>query len=248
MTIMTRMMTASVKSRRARAWFSASLAASLAIAVTPARVALADETVSIGGSSAVLLRPKAPRGSIILMPGGSGLIAAGPNGEIGGLRGNQLVRTRHAYKDRGLAVLVVDAGADLATAINYMAAIKRPVTVVATSRGTIRAAEGIARGAHPDRLVLTSGFLTVESGSGQNVASILGSPAALPRTLVIHHRRDGCRFTQPAGVEAFARWAGSRVRVAWVDGGVSTGEPCEAAAYHGFNGLDGRIVGLAAGR
>ena len=235
----------SFKTRRRAAWIAAAVLTALTI--LQGDTAFADETVSIGGSNVVLLRPKAPRGSIILMPGGSGDIAAGPNGEINGLKFNQLVRTRHAYMARGFAVLVVDAGTDLASAVNYMAAIKRPVTVVATSRGTIRAAEGIARGARPDRLVLTSGFLTAESGSPQNVAAVLGSPAALPRTLVIHHRQDGCRFTQPAGVEAFARWAGGRARVAWVDGGVSTGNPCEAGAYHGFNGLDARVVSLATG-
>jgi hypothetical protein len=29
--------------------------------------------------------------------------------------------------------------------------------------------------------------------------------------------------------------------------GVSEGDPCEARAYHGFNGIDGQVVGLAAG-
>lgn len=223
-------------------------AVAAALAALLGSVAYADETVNIGGSSAVLLQPKVPHGSIILMPGGSGVIAAGANGEINGLRFNQLVRTRHAYMARGFAVLVVDAGADLKNAVNYMAAIKRPVTVVATSRGTLRAAEGIAQGARPDRLVLTSGFLTDESGSNQNVASILGSPAALPPTLIVHHRHDGCRFTQPAGVEPFVRWAGGRARVAWVEGGVANGDPCEASSHHGFNGLDARVVGLATGR
>ena len=150
--------------------------------------ALADETVSVGGSRAVLIKPGAPRGSVILLPGGDGAIRAADNGDIQGLRGNQLVRTRHAYAARGLAVLVADAGTDLKSAVDYMAAIKRPVIVVGTSRGTLRAAEGIARGARPDALVLTSGFLSADSGSGSNVMSILGSPAALPRTLVIHHR------------------------------------------------------------
>jgi hypothetical protein len=239
--------TMNLKACRAPAWLPT--AAMVALAVVLGGVACADETVNVGGSNAVLLRPKAPHGSVILMPGGNGVIAAGPDGEINGLRNNQLVRTRHAYMARGFAVLVVDAGTNLANAVNYMAAIKRPVTVIATSRGTIRAAEGIARGARPDRLVLTSGFLTNESGSNQNVASILGSPAALPPTLVIHHRQDTCRFTQPAGAESFARWAGGRVRVAWVEGGVSSGDPCEASSYHGFNGLDARVVGLAsAGR
>src|SRR5216684_5888011 len=144
--------------------------------------ALADETVSIGGSRAVLIRPKAPRASVILMPGGSGAIAAGDHGDIHGLNFNQLVRTRNAYAARGLAVLVLDAGTSLSAAVQYMAAIKRPVTVIATSRGTIRAAEGIAGGARPDALVLTSGFLSQQSGGSNNVMLILGSPAALPRT------------------------------------------------------------------
>jgi hypothetical protein len=209
--------------------------------------ARADETFSIGGSNAVLIKPNSPHASVILMPGGSGAIAAGDHGDIHGLNFNQLVRTRQAYAARGLAVLVVDAGTPLDAAVQYMAAIKRPVTVIATSRGTLRAAEGIARGARPDALVLTSGLLSAESGGGQNVMSILGSPASLPRTLVIHHREDSCRLTLPAGVEPFVKWSAGRARAVWVSGGVSQGDPCEAGAHHGFNGIDGQIVGIAAG-
>jgi len=208
--------------------------------------ALAQETVDIGGSKAVLLRPAAPHASVILMPGGDGYIGAGPGGSITRLRGNQLVRTRDAYRARGLAVLVVDADIDLSGAVKYMAAIKRPVTVIATSRGTLRAAYGIAHGARPDALILTSGFLTDESGGRENVANILGSPAALPRTLVIEHRNDSCRWTLPAGVQPFIRWAAGRASVKWLEGGTSSGNPCEARAYHGFNGLDGQVVSLAA--
>src|SRR5436190_13884387 len=204
--------------------------------------AIADETVTIGGSRSVLIKPNAPRGSVILMAGGDGNIRAGDHGDIHGMNGNQLVRTRHAYAARGLAVLVVDAGTDLSSAVEYMAAIKRPVTVIGTSRGTIRAAEGIARGARPDALVLTSGFLSIESGSSQNVMSILGSPASLPRTLVIHHSQDSCRATLPAGVDPFIKWSAGRARVAWISGGRSEGDPCEAFAHHGFNGQDAQIV------
>jgi len=208
--------------------------------------AVADETVSIGGSRAVLIKPNAPRASVILLPGGDGAINVGENGDIGSLKFNQLVRTRHVYAERGLAVLVADTNTPLDGAIQYMAGIKRPVTVIATSRGTLRAAEGIARGARPDALVLTSGFLSAESGSGQNVVSILGSPASLPRTLVIHHSRDSCRATLPAGVEPFVKWSAGRARAVWLSGGINEGDPCQARAYHGFNGLDGQVVGIAA--
>jgi len=209
--------------------------------------ALADEMIQIGQSAAVLLRPNSPVGSVILMPGGDGSINPGPSGEINSLIGNQLVRTRNAYVAYGLAVLVADADLDLARAVQFMARIKEPVTVIATSRGTIRAAVGISRGAKPNALVLTSGFLTSESGGVPNVASILGTPAALPPTLVIHHRNDGCKFTQPAGVAPFIVWSGGRARPVWLSGGVSLGNPCEAQAYHGFNGLDDEVVTLAAG-
>ena len=222
-------------------------AAAAMLACLASAPAMADETVSIGGSRAVLIKPKAPHASVILMPGGDGNIRPGDQGDIHGLTGNQLVRTRHAYAARGLAVLVVDAGTDLNSAVQYMAAIKRPVTVIGTSRGTIRAAEGIARGARPDALVLTSGFLSLDSGSSQNVMSILGSPASLPRTLVIHHSQDSCRVTLPAGVDPFIKWSAGRARATWISGGRSEGDPCEAFAHHGFNGQDGQIVGIAAG-
>lgn len=210
-------------------------------------IAAADETVHVGGSNAVLLRPSSPSASVILMPGGSGSINLGANGEINSATGNQLVRTRNAYLSRGLAVLIVDAGVDLASAVEYMAQIKRPVTIVATSRGTIRAAEGISRGARPDSLVLTSGILTRYSGNIPNVASILGSPDALPRTLVIHHRNDGCRVTRPAGVAPFIQWAAGKASVVWLSGGVKSGNPCKSQSHHGFNGIDSQVVSLAAG-
>jgi hypothetical protein len=215
-------------------------------ALSGAPTTRAAETVSIGGSKAVLLKPAAPVASVILMPGASGRIEAGPNGTIGRLAGNSLVRNRTAFAAKGLAVLVVDADVNLAQAVAFMAKIKRPVTVIGTSRGTLRAAQGIARGARPDALVLTSGLLTNASGSNDNVANILGSPAKLPKTLVIHHRNDGCRVTQPAGVAPFLKWAAGKASVVWVSGGTTKGNTCKAKTHHGFAGQDAQLVALAA--
>jgi len=209
--------------------------------------ASAQETISVGGTNVVLIRPKNPRASIILLPGGDGAIGAQPGGEITMLKGNVLVRTRNAYAARGFAVLVIDAWTNLGAAVDYMAAIKRPVVVAGTSRGTLRAAQGIASGAKPDRLVLSSGFLSPDSGSGDNVEAILGSPANMPPTLVIHHRQDGCKYTQPAGVDPFIKWAGGRARVVWLSGGRDEGRECGGQGHHGFKGLDGQFVSLVAG-
>src|ERR1700732_1571641 len=93
-------------------WIGLSAAAALLIGLVGGS-ARGNETVTVGGSRAVLIKPNAPRASVILMPGGSGAIAAGDHGDIHGLNFNQLVRTRHAYAARGLAVLVLDAGTSL---------------------------------------------------------------------------------------------------------------------------------------
>jgi hypothetical protein len=209
----------------------------------PAR---ADETVTVGGARAVLIKPSgALKGSIILMAGGDGRLNIGPGGNIGSLKGNQLVRTRHAYAARGFAVLVPDANVNVAAAVKYMAGIARPVTLAGTSRGTQRAAEGIAAGARPDALVLTSGFLSPQSGQGVNrhvIRLVGGSPGVLPRTLVVHHRHDECHFTLPSGVPPFLDWAKGKASVVWLDGGANNGDACQAGGHHGFAGLDGQVV------
>lgn len=235
---------------------SRNVSAGLAIGLTAALLtmmtaAYADETVRLGATDVVLIKPTgSPRASVILMPGGDGYIGAGPNGEITNLQQNQLVRTRHAYAQHGLAVMVVDAETNLASAVEYMRRIKGRVTVVATSRGTIRAAKGIAAGARPDALVLTSGMLSPESGNDEDVKSILDKPEALPPTLVIHHSKDACDITRRAGVAPFIKWAGDRARVLWVSAG-SPNDPgedrCGALHYHGFWGIEDTVVSLVAG-
>jgi hypothetical protein len=232
------------------------LAAALAVAIADAGALLADRraeaaggieqtTVSVGGVQAALLTPPHPHSALVLLAGGDGNIGVGADGSIA-REGNQLVRTRAAYAARGFAVLVPDCCVDVAAAVDYMGRYGK-VTLVATSRGTQRAARGLAAGARPARLVLTSGLLSDASGNRDNVIAILGSAAALPPTLIVHHRHDECRETLPDGVAPFLAWAGGRARVVWLDGGDSEGDPCEAYAYHGFNGIDGHVVGVVSG-
>jgi hypothetical protein len=214
----------------------------LALLSTPVR---AEEAVRIGSALAILDKPARASGSIILVPGGDGALGITPEGGITRLRGNQLVRTRRSYAASGFATLTIDQGVDLGQAVQYMRAIASPVVVVGTSRGTLRAASFIAGASgagRPNGLVLTSGFY----GAGQSVQSAAGSPDRLPPTLIVHHRKDECRFTRPEDVASMQQWAGSRVRVVWLDGGPG-GEPaCEARSYHGFAGIDGQVVSAVA--
>lgn len=233
-----------------RANFVATVCLLILAALTPVPAAQAQpvgQVVSVGGSSALLIRPPSVRGSVILMAGGDGRLLLGPSGEVQSLINNSVVRTRGSFVAQGYAALVVDANIDLRQAVAYMGKVGRPVIVVATSRGTQRAAQGIAAGARPDRLVLTSGFYSDASGGRINMMSVLRDPSRLPPTVLIHHRQDGCRLTSPDGVELFLRWAGSRARVVWLDGGYSAGDPCGARSYHGFLGIEDQMVEAALG-
>lgn len=197
----------------------------------------ADEAVKIGNAYALLNKPAAPRVGLILIPGGNGIMNVRPDGTFGSLGGNQVVRTRKAYLAHGIATLTIDSGVDVAGAVQYMRKVAPIVVVEGTSRGTLRAPKALA--AHPNALVLTSGFWS-------NLPSLIGSASALPPTLVIEHRHDGCPKTSPTGVPGFQSWGGAKVKVVWMDGGISKGDPCEAKAYHGFNGLDSKVVSTVA--
>ena len=200
-------------------------------------------TVSVCGVNAVLIKPSKPIGSLILLAGGDGRIGVEGNGNIT-REGNQLVRTRMNYAQKGFAVLVPDYGYNLSELVEYMRGIQKPVTVVGTSRGTQRAARGISKGARPDKLVLTSGFLSNASGDSENVINILENPTLLPPTLVIHHRSDHCKHTLPDGVQDFVTWSKGKSKNVWLDGGEEVGNPCEAQSYHGFRGIDQKVVDL----
>jgi hypothetical protein len=198
---------------------------------------MADQAVTVGGGLALLNKPAAPRASAILIPGGDGILNVRPDGTFSGLKGNQLVRTRKAYLAHGVATLTIDRGVNVAAAVAYMRKVASPVVVVATSRGTLRVPGALA--GKPNGVVLTAGFLS-------EVQSQVGSAGALPRTLIVHHKQDGCRFTPPSAVGPFKAWGGAKVSVIWMEGGRDTGDPCQARSYHGFNGLDGRVVASVA--
>jgi hypothetical protein len=74
------------------------------------------------------------------------------------------------------------------------------------------------------------------------VSSIAGfDPRALKsRNLIVLHVRDACRVTSPAsGVASHHKYGTELIEM---DGGKSTGEDCEAYAYHGYNGIENETV------
>ena len=186
-------------------------ALTIAVTFSPAS-AQAEEVVQIGGGRAILNLPAGrPSVGLILLPGGDGDIGIGDDGSID-RQGNWIVRTRGAYRSAGMASLLLDAGADVGSAMAYMRRIAPRVVLVAMSRGSTKVPGALSY--NPDGVVLASSMLSTVRGS-------LWSASSLPPTLVLHHRKDECRVTHAADVEPFAEWAGSKVRVRWIDGGLA---------------------------
>lgn len=231
---------------------------------------LAETVVEVASPRGVTVRaleevPPHPKGSVILLAGGSGMLELQPDGSMGALRGNQLVRSRQGYAQAGYATLVPDMGPglgnargyrnsaehaqDLGALVQHMRSLAAPVVVVGTSRGTLSAAtlaghsEGTAR---PDAIVLTSAFLAMSAED--SAVNFSGGPQAFTMpVLLVGHESDACRETPASNIEAFRQWltASPRVDVKIFSGGTgATGktDQCGANSAHGYLGLDDQVV------
>jgi dienelactone hydrolase len=217
----------------------------------------------------LVLGPAAPTAAVVLFAGGHGGLQLAPDGRFGWGGGNFLVRSRALFADQGLMVAVLDSPSDrqrppflagfrqtpdhVSDVQAVIAWLKQqanvPVWLVGTSRGTQSAAfvaTRLAPGAGgPDGLVLTSTILADDRGRPVPDMDLqrIGVPV-----LVAHHRQDGCRHCAYADLPRLMGKLGStpRAKLVTFEGGVDRGDPCEAAGYHGFNGLEREVVGAIA--
>ena len=245
----------------------------LVTCVTAAQAATAQQVVDIGTRPGVtqrmlVLAPPQPRAAVILLAGGHGGLQLGADGTPGWGKGNFLVRARQMFAEQGLLVVVPDAPSDrqsppylsgfrqrpehVADIAETIAWIRRqaavPVWLVGTSRGTQSAAYAatqLSAPAAPDGLVLSSTILT-DDDSRPVPAMALGS-LAIP-VLVVHHEQDGCRLCafsdMPKLLDALP--PAPRTRLLTFRGGINRGDPCNAQAHHGYNGLDTEVVAQTA--
>ena len=224
---------------------------------------------------ALLLRPDQALGSVILMAGGHGNLDLGADGRIGWGAGNQVVRTRAAYARAGFVTAVPDIAPDLkipnggvngyrfgpaqaqdlGALVSYLRDIKSPVIIIGTSRGSISAANAVARltgPQRPDAMVLTSAMLmTVKAEVPSVQVAAQGDPKriSLP-LLIIGNQKDSCAWTLPTSIEGFKRWyepKGGKLETIMFDGPAGTGDPCEAESAHGFAGIDDSVVAATTG-
>lgn len=208
--------------------------------------------------------PPNAKAAVVLFAGGNGGLQIFPNGSMTRGESNFLVRSRQLFVERGLAAAVIDApsdrqlqpyldgfrqrpehAADVAAVIRWLRdATKVPVWLVGTSRGTqsvayvateLKGTEG------PDGIVLTSTML--KDNLDRPVPALPLANIRVP-VLVVHHENDGCRhcaFVDMPNLMDALNEVAIRELITF-KGGQSKGDPCQAFAYHGFNGLEAEVV------
>ncbi|MCU0897071.1 MAG: lysophospholipase [Burkholderiales bacterium] len=246
----------------------------LALAPTLAHSQVAEKIVDIPTrpgvtQRAVLLAPQAPKATVILFAGGHGGLQIGSSGAFGWGEGNFLVRTRRLFAEQGLLTIVVDAPSDrqkppylggFRQTPDHVADIKAliawarqqanvPVWLVGTSRGTQSAAfvaTQLSGADAPDGLVLTSTMLSDDAG--RPVPAMPLDRVKIP-VLVVHHEQDGCRHCAFSQIPSLMDKLGGAPKTQMIafKGGQTRGDPCEAFAYHGFNGIERDVVAQIAG-
>jgi len=212
----------------------------------------------------LVLSPDNPKAVVVLFAGGHGGLQLGADGAIQWGRGNFLVRSRQLFVDQGLAVALIDApsdhqeppflgrfrqrpehAADVQAVIAWLReSAKVPVWLVGTSRGTQSVgyvATELAGASGPDGIVLTSTIL--RDNRDRAVPAMPLERIRVP-VLVVHHEQDGCALCRFADAPSLMGKLGAAPRSQLIAfrGGENSGDPCEAFAYHGYNGLERDVV------
>jgi dienelactone hydrolase len=213
----------------------------------------------------LVITPVKPKAAVILFAGGDGGLTLEADGRIPKLSGNFLVRARQLFVDQGLTTVVIDAPSDKQSppylsgyrqTDDHVADVKAviawlrqqskiPVWLIGTSRGTQSAGHIATRlpvaDGGPDGIVLTA--TVVNDPRSRSVPDMPLDRIRIP-VLVAHHRQDGCRVCLYSDVPRLMDRLTTppRKELLTFDGGISTGDPCEARAYHGFNGIESEVV------
>ena len=109
---------------------------------------------------------------------------------------------------------------------------KAAVYIIGTSRSTyatMRLAESL------DGRV--AGFV---HSSSMNPIAVFDPRALKSRHLIVHHRNDTCRVTGYASAASSHERYGTELLT--MEGGITEGDPCEAFAHHGYNGIERETV------
>ena len=216
-----------------------------------------------------LLTPQQPKAVIVSFTGGDGRVYwqyATP----GNSKSNFLERNRTLFAERGFVVASIAPPSDRTVLTGFRETADHvqdihalivwlrqkfslPVWLLGTSAGTMSvayAAIELTGSDGPDGIVLTSSVLNdSDDGTKTNLPlpDLAVDKIQVP-VLVVHHEMDGCGICRPSVLPVLMRKLTSAPRKElWtVNGGQNIGDPCQPQSYHGFNGVDEKVINKVA--
>jgi predicted alpha/beta-fold hydrolase len=190
------------------------------------------------------------RASVILFPGGSGVVAQ--------VRNNFLLRVAPKFVAQGMTVAVIDTPSDRPSGMGWQQRITAdhvtdiaavvamlksrspaPVWLIGTSRGSLSAATAAAK-IGPPRI---AGVVLSSSVWEGGMTSVPLDQIRVP-VLVVHNRDDGCRespFSETEMMMGRMRQATVKELLS-VSGGALRSGPCDALSPHGYYTIEDQVV------
>lgn len=219
------------------------LALTTCMVACAAQVCLAEETLietavnANGVAIPYMLSYKnlSPRYVVILFPGGNGLmnLHKEDNRIVFGLKGNFLIRSRNLIVDDEFVTVATNSTKSAENFQTLLDDLKKrfptaQIYLMGTSNGTF------------DTMALAEYLSDKIAGeihtSSRQQVYYFDPTKYKNRHLIVHHKNDTCRVT-PFNSALHSREAyGSELLV--MEGGTSTGDACEAFAYHGYHGIE----------
>jgi len=174
---------------------------------------VAELSLEDGGMQRVLYAaPANPHATLIMLPGGNGMVEFGPGGTFRRMGNSFLLRTLPLWQEQGLAVAVLSSpnGMSLlgyrhtpayATAIGQAIEFVRtrsekPVFLVGTSQGTTAAVGGAARQGEKVAGIILMSSVTGRSSAGETLFDSDPGQVRVP-VLVVGNAGDACTASPP---------------------------------------------------
>lgn len=206
----------------------------------------------------------APKGVMVMFPGGDGAHMFREDGGKIQLGKNFLVRTSPEFVKAGYAVAIVDVPSDqasgmlpgfrnsrehvqdIAKLIDFLDAQGlNPIYLVGTSMGTLSVAY---LGMELKDSRIKGLVLTTTLGVPQYVGGLRVNRIAFP-VLLVHHAEDGCQFSPFQEAQQLKKRITGSPKVDFVEvhgGDPPQSDPCMPLSYHGFLGVEEQVVRVIA--
>lgn len=181
-----------------------------------------------------------PKLAFVIMPGGSGdmHLRLDSSGKVSfDFDGNFLIRSRSIFASNDSAVIATDSSDDPDRMLGIIQDIQRrygniPIYIVGTSRSTLATMRLANRlEAKVAGFIHTSSMSQIDWFDTRDLKS---------RQLIVHHINDGCRLTPYRSAKSSSESYGTQLIT--MEGGQTSGDPCQAFGYHGYNGIEEETV------